>query len=77
MDNRETYDDHSSDELAVFEKLALLLCNICISVTTPPGWEEATLHRNDNVNVELNQMWDTLDPNYSDDFAKVRRAKDV
>ena len=35
------------------------------------------LRKNDNVSIEQNTMWDTLDPNDPDDFVKVSTAEDV
>ena len=36
VDNRETHDSHSSDESAIFENLAMLLCNEDIFIPNPP-----------------------------------------
>ena len=74
IDDHETHDAHNSDELAVFEKLALLLCNEDVFVPNDLGQEEAIFLKNDDKNIECNQMWDKLDLNDPDDFVKVRAA---
>ena len=62
VDNRETQDAH---------------CNEDVFIPNPPGRKDPTLSTNDNVSIDYNIVWETLDPNDPDDFVKVRTAEDA
>merc|ERR1712110_171826 len=75
--NRETFDAHSSDRSACFEKLKLLMGNGEVLINHPQGWEEAIDRKNSNFNIPYNEMWDQLDPNDIDDIEYPWLTKEI
>ena len=61
--NRQLLDAYCSYELAMFQKLSLLKCNIDIVAPHPPSCAETIIRKESNHNKSCNPMWEELDPN--------------